>query len=450
VELAMKINKISIKNLFGIFNHEIPLNTKEHITIIHGPNGYGKTILLTLVNGIFNSQYHELRKIPFSELSIRFDTGSSLSFKKEPPFQEEENKKSKHDNPLNIVYSVPGEKPKVFLLETLGLKNLPFSLNLIERRIKGLRRVEPEVWLYLPTGEQLLLDEVLNRFGNQLSTNLKIKHEPAWLKEIQNSININFIKTQRLINIAESRYRYDYEESPSVTPVVLNYAEELAAAIQKKLAEYGSLSQSLDRTFPTRLVKDKREDEPTIGKLKNELKELEEKRSQLMDAGLLDKEKEIDFKDLHKIDDSKINVLSVYIEDAKKKLMVFNELSDKIDKMVKITNSRFLFKKLSISKDDGFEFKTSGDKILPLTNLSSGEQHELVLLYEMLFKVQPNSLILIDEPELSLHIHWQQQFLIDLQEITELVGFDVLIATHSPQIINNRWDLTVELKGPQE
>ena len=82
-------------------------------------------------------------------------------------------------------------------------------------------------------------------------------------------------------------------------------------------------------------------------------------------------------------------------------------------------------------------------------NLSSGEQHELVLFYELLFKVKPNSLILIDEPELSLHVVWQQQFLGDLEDITKLTGFDILIATHSPLIIHDRWDLTVELKGPE-
>jgi predicted ATP-binding protein involved in virulence len=82
------------------------------------------------------------------------------------------------------------------------------------------------------------------------------------------------------------------------------------------------------------------------------------------------------------------------------------------------------------------------------TDLSSGEQHELVMLYELLFKVKPNSLILIDEPELSLHLAWQVQFLKDLQAIIKLADFDVLIATHAPGIIDDRWDLTVELKGP--
>ena len=78
------------------------------------------------------------------------------------------------------------------------------------------------------------------------------------------------------------------------------------------------------------------------------------------------------------------------------------------------------------------------------------KKYALLKVRKLSFKVVPNSLILIDEPELSLHIYWQQRFLQDLDEITKLSQFDVLIATHSPQIIQNRWDLTVELKGPED
>lgn len=72
-----------------------------------------------------------------------------------------------------------------------------------------------------------------------------------------------------------------------------------------------------------------------------------------------------------------------------------------------------------------------------------------MLLYQLLFKTESGSLVLIDEPELSLHVAWQQRFLDDLSRITRVASFDVLVATHSPQIIHDRWDLTVELKGPQ-
>jgi predicted ATPase len=52
---------------------------------------------------------------------------------------------------------------------------------------------------------------------------------------------------------------------------------------------------------------------------------------------------------------------------------------------------------------------------------------------------------LIDEPEISLHVDWQLQFLEDIKNVISLSPFDVLLATHSPLIINRRWDLTVEL-----
>jgi predicted ATP-binding protein involved in virulence len=71
-----------------------------------------------------------------------------------------------------------------------------------------------------------------------------------------------------------------------------------------------------------------------------------------------------------------------------------------------------------INKEQGFVFtSTLTGKQIPLTRLSSGEQHELVLFYELLFKIQPNSLILIDEPEISLHISWLNKFIKDLEEV---------------------------------
>ncbi len=448
----MRIRKVVVKNLFGVFNHEIPLNMENHITIIHGPNGFGKTVLLTMLNALFSSRYHELRRIPFSELSVDFDDNSILRLKKN--IQQEVEEGNRVNDGFKLVLELSKNNSKVnYTVPSISKNEIPFPIGAIEHEIPGLERIGPDTWIYIQTQEKLSLDEILDRFGDRLPFERepfrRKKNEPVWLKEIRDSIHINFIQTQRLLNFSYPRRMREYEARPSMVPTVINYSEELANAIQAKLAEYGSLSQSLDRTFPSRLVKRSISSELTIEELKNKLNELEEKRSMLMAAGLLDKEKEIDFKELQKIDETKRNVLSVYIDDVQKKLQVFDELTNKIDLLVKIINNRFLYKKMSISKKEGFIFKTPDEKHLSPTNLSSGEQHELVLLYELLFKVGPNSLILIDEPELSLHVVWQQQFLKDLQEITKLAEFDVLIATHSPLIINDRWDLTVELKGPK-
>jgi len=64
-----------------------------------------------------------------------------------------------------------------------------------------------------------------------------------------------------------------------MVPSVITYSKELANTIQKKLAEYATLSQSLDRTFPTRLVRAGSCPETTMYELRNDLSDLEVKRS---------------------------------------------------------------------------------------------------------------------------------------------------------------------------
>jgi predicted ATP-binding protein involved in virulence len=102
----------------------------------------------------------------------------------------------------------------------------------------------------------------------------------------------------------------------------------------------------------------------------------------------------------------------------------------------------------SIHRDRGLVFQALNGSKLPITSLSSGEQHLIVLLHGLLFQLETNSLVLSDEPELSLHLLWEQPFLDDLLKIAQLAQVDVLVATHSPDIIGAHWNLTEALKGP--
>ena len=53
----MRIVEIKVEELFGSFTHTIPLNVDERITIIHGPNGFGKTAILRLIDGGFELEF---------------------------------------------------------------------------------------------------------------------------------------------------------------------------------------------------------------------------------------------------------------------------------------------------------------------------------------------------------------------------------------------------------
>lgn len=439
----MRITQISVDSLFGTFSYVIPFNLEDRITIIHGPNGSGKTALLRLLDGLFNSHNSELRTIPFNWFQVNFENNSRIKVCKEG----EDDGLSE----LKFILTSNNNEPETFIPKKLSTQNVEgsFPLGMIEQAIPELERVGQSTWRLISTSELLYLEDILDRYSDFLPTRLsKQQKEPVWLKNLKKEVQVRFIQTQRLLRFSELSRSRRYDQPISPAPAVENYSKDLAGQIRLKLTEYAELSQSLDRTFPTRLVRENSIARLADLELRNRFEALEKKRSRLTVAGFLDKESENDFQVTEQMDDQTKRVFSVYVTDVEQKLGVFDDLLNKVDLLKKVVNQRFRYKKMDISKDEGFVFTTSNGQPLPPSSLSSGEQHELVLLYEMLFKMPAEALILIDEPELSLHVAWQKQFLGDLQQITELSSFDVLLATHSPQIIHDRWDLTVELKGP--
>ena len=169
---------------------------------------------------------------------------------------------------------------------------------------------------------------------------------------------------------------------------------------------------------------------------------MKNKQAKLNRFGLSESEQEIP-----EYDEQNANVLLVYLKDSEEKIKVFDSLVNKLELFSNILNERrFTYKSIKIDRKKGFIFLTKNGVELSLTDLSSGEQHEVVLLYELIFKTNPNTLVLIDEPEISLHVTWQKEFLSDLLKILELQKMQVIVATHSPQIINDRWDLVFNLE----
>lgn len=59
----MKINRVKVKSLFGVFNHDIVLNEENGITIIIGENGLGKTMMLEAISSLFDKDYTFFRPL---------------------------------------------------------------------------------------------------------------------------------------------------------------------------------------------------------------------------------------------------------------------------------------------------------------------------------------------------------------------------------------------------
>jgi predicted ATP-binding protein involved in virulence len=147
------------------------------------------------------------------------------------------------------------------------------------------------------------------------------------------------------------------------------------------------------------------------------------------------------------LDESKRPVMTVYLSDMAQKLDVLEDLARKVEVLLTQVNAQFVNKKLVLDDRHELAVHTSQGERLPVSVLSSGEQHQIVLMYDLLFHVKPNTLVMIDEPELSLHMDWQERFIGNLQQIIAVTDFDVLLATHSPYIVNGHNDLLVALSA---
>ncbi len=75
--------------------------------------------------------------------------------------------------------------------------------------------------------------------------------------------------------------------------------------------------------------------------------------------------------------------------------------------------------------------KTGSDEDIGLESLSSGERQLLRIYLEALFA--ENIPLIIDEPELSMHIDWQRKFIGALRKLSP--DSQIIIATHSPEIM---------------
>lgn len=80
---------------------------------------------------------------------------------------------------------------------------------------------------------------------------------------------------------------------------------------------------------------------------------------------------------------------------------------------------------------------SSRSEVTPFTELSSGEQQMLVLLVKLAVSATPNALILIDEPEISLHVSWQRLLPVMLSRMCEHFDCDMVVATHSPILVTS-------------
>jgi energy-coupling factor transporter ATP-binding protein EcfA2 len=464
----MKLQTFTVLGLFGQFNHAVPLGPDAPIRILYGRNGVGKTTVLRLLHALFSRDYSLLRAVRFQSITAAFDDGTVLEVLqsgrpqqqhfdlKEPGALLDEGEFIDELHPahgVGLKFNLTG--PGIDGIEEASIppltpESIDAPLSYIERLLDHLERVSDFEWLDEFTGELLTLDQIVGTYSDQLPTSfVRALGLPRPGEQIENLINgtsVQFIETQRL--------RAGYTKAartpsgrplrrPRSTLAVEQYAQELAERIRSDRAQYLRISQQLDRDFPGKLIQGNQTplDEPQIRARFNALvdKNARLARVAVQEAGLIPLPVD---RELNECDR---RVLGIYLDDAERKFSVFESYLELAEVFKEILDGLFVDKTLEIDRQGGFFFRAASGELLSPAMLSSGEQHEVILTYDLLFRFKPGSIILIDEPEISLHVAWQRDFIDNVLRISELRDFELVVATHSPQIVDRHADFMVEL-----
>lgn len=108
------------------------------------------------------------------------------------------------------------------------------------------------------------------------------------------------------------------------------------------------------------------------------------------------------------------------------------------NKLINVLNSMFSDsnKKVEIQNNQ-LVFHLDNKKTIGYESLSSGERQVIYIFIKVIKAGINKSLILMDEPEISLHLSWQEKLLSQIREVNK--NSQIIIVTHSPAIVMKGW-----------
>jgi predicted ATPase len=138
-----------------------------------------------------------------------------------------------------------------------------------------------------------------------------------------------------------------------------------------------------------------------------------------------------------------LKLLHEYIESRK-------ALREPVDRFIKLINGFLIQTRKVVSVSSAGELTVAVLETLPSRSigaLSSGERQLVVMLGHLSLNplLAGSGVFIVDEPELSLHIDWQEKFVDAVQRANPNVQY--ILATHSPAIILERVEATCDLSG---
>lgn len=428
----MKIINFKGKRVFGHLDFDVNFN--DDLSFLYGDNGSGKTTALKLVKSLLKPDLSELIMLKFEyiETTIKF-----------------EGRKTR------VVCEKDVEKIEIKIIDYLSKKVLTIS-NILNK------------------SKHHYSSEFIGDYSKDIYRN---NRDHPVLKFLTNFDNIQFIGLDRAYQYApktmKNSYRY-YEKEKKVynLSVVSRY-------IRDEYLDAKHLVQETLSSFRKEIIRslfdDSTDFEISSSEVKKQLEEIVNQKTQVLNATkileddvltrkinnhfdaiekLLKKIKkqpdpaDADLDTLLEIFNradqikrisSLANIATRYNKKTEKIMFKFNRFVSTINDFYKSSKKR-----IDIDHQGFVEVIHNDSYTTGIDVLSSGERQVFMILASVIFD-DSRKILIIDEPELSLHISWQENFVDIIKELCPKM--QIILATHSPDLIGIHLNKVVKLNG---
>jgi predicted ATP-binding protein involved in virulence len=447
----MKLNSFKAEKVHGYLNYNIEFFTE--LTFLIGINGSGKTSALKLILGLISPSYQYLNQIEFEFAELICSSGED---EKDIVITARQNKK---ENTFSISLETSNLKiePQFF---PRYLRNNDITIDLEETSIKERSLKEQfdtteitKTIRELATPKFLGLDRKIYEGRNidlQMKRNQMYMFQKNRRRRTSGSIggftaidgsleDVQFLIFDYFRKIAQQQPKISEEFKRKIFELSFKYNEdtklvtdsiEIDVLLDKKEKVLAAV-KSLDLNYlnhSANIFFDKMEKLITL-KQKSE-------NSDNKDAKVIEKQMTLIMQWIN--NSSQMKRIEEIIDFSQTYQEKIAELRSPIKRLENII-SNFLKegkKSIEIAEDGEIKVKLNNKTYANVFELSSGEKQIIIMIAHLIFEedLKPSGVFIIDEPELSLHIAWQEIFIDSITEASPKTQF--ILATHSPSIIS--------------
>lgn len=495
-----RLASIKIDGLFGTFDYEINFEKNDGFTILTAPNGFGKSTILKIIRAAAVGNFCFFADLVFKRIEMNFRGTMEDEVRQgyemdsdvipaEPDLRPKETKVLIEKTVLDSQEEASGGLDDEELHYECSYAVDDFSASFTDEDIqKAINEVvgtipslEPiyqstgangmcRLWMDKTDSEVLDLAKVFRRYS------IMFRKMFPWVGTVVRKLNfaVNYISTNRLYNEQSerhyggmARFRNRPADGPQGTNQsahmlkIFSISSDMRTAKIRCVNEQLRTARELESDFVTRVVQsldnsERPSTEELRSRITSKINSIRRLETGCIEFGITPGNRMN--KMIETNDNSALIVFDNYLDDVKAKMAVFTPLVRKLKIFSTALRSLLDLKEVKIdlsrsSWEGMLEVRSKvTHTVIPLDALSSGEQHLIVLLGRLLFSAEDGeALVMMDEPEISFHPRWQEDFSEVLFRIQNELREgrankrQFLIATHSPAFIGDRWDKTVEL-----